>query len=389
MANKRISELPVAGEIIGDEALPIMQSGETRKTTINSVLADIESRKVGFVDLASGALSPSFNTIKLSSNPTLGTISVGEFYYDVAEQTATLNLGTTNLQVGQELYVRVRNNTGSTIPNGSVVYINGASGTRPTIALARANSINTATTVIGVTTEEIASGALGSVTISGIVNELNTSAYVEGTLLYLSSSTAGAFVQTTPNYPNLLIEVGRVVRQHATQGQILVKVAVNNASYLKGELGNSETAVVGSGLVGYNSSRAYSAGTVGAELNNHGSVIATLTNGIATKIGKTASTGSAEIPVGTTAQRDGAAQQGYFRFNSTLNQFEGYNGTAWGAVGAGATGGVGNAVFYENDTNVTQNYTITTGKNAMSAGPITINDGVTVTVPNGSVWSVI
>jgi hypothetical protein len=46
-------------------------------------------------------------------------------------------------------------------------------------------------------------------------------------------------------------------------------------------------------------------------------------------------------------------------------------------------------VFYENDTNVTANYTITTGKNAMTAGPITIDNGVTVTVPNGSTWTVV
>jgi len=44
------------------------------------------------------------------------------------------------------------------------------------------------------------------------------------------------------------------------------------------------------------------------------------------------------------------------------------------------TGGTGNVIFYENDQTVTQNYTITSGKNAMSAGPITVNSGVTVTV---------
>ena len=59
-------------------------------------------------------------------------------------------------------------------------------------------------------------------------------------------------------------------------------------------------------------------------------------------------------------------------------------------VGGGATGGGGtNAVFYENDTNVTANYTITAGKNAMTAGPITIDSGVTVTVPTGSTWTVV
>ncbi len=58
-------------------------------------------------------------------------------------------------------------------------------------------------------------------------------------------------------------------------------------------------------------------------------------------------------------------------------------------IGGGATGGGTDDVFYENGQTVTTNYTITTGKNAMSAGPITVNTGVTVTVPTGSVWSVI
>ena len=109
----------------------------------------------------------------------------------------------------------------------------------------------------------------------------------------------------------------------------------------------------------------------------------------ATVEGITSATGSAQTPVGTTAQRDGSPSAGYFRYNSTLVSFEGYNGTAWGAVGGGATGGGADAVFYENDQNVTTDYTITSGKNAMSTGAITIDDGVTVTVPSGSNWVII
>jgi hypothetical protein len=56
---------------------------------------------------------------------------------------------------------------------------------------------------------------------------------------------------------------------------------------------------------------------------------------------------------------------------------------------AGATGGGSNRVFYENDTNVTTTYTISTNKNAMSAGPITIDNGIIVTVQDGSVWTVV
>jgi hypothetical protein len=54
-----------------------------------------------------------------------------------------------------------------------------------------------------------------------------------------------------------------------------------------------------------------------------------------------------------------------------------------------ARGGGNDKIFFENDQVVTSNYTITAGKNAMSAGNITINDGVVVTTPSGSVWTIV
>lgn len=101
--------------------------------------------------------------------------------------------------------------------------------------------------------------------------------------------------------------------------------------------------------------------------------------------------GALTLPEGTTAERPAIPASGDIRFNTTLTQFEGYNGTAWGALGGGggAVGSGTNAVFYENDTTVTGSYTITTGKNAMTAGPITVASGVTVTVPSGSSWTVV
>ena len=62
---------------------------------------------------------------------------------------------------------------------------------------------------------------------------------------------------------------------------------------------------------------------------------------------------------------------------------------SWSAAGGGATGGGTDDVFYENSQTVTTSYTLTAGKNAMSAGPITIDGGVTVTVPSGASWVVV
>ena len=97
-------------------------------------------------------------------------------------------------------------------------------------------------------------------------------------------------------------------------------------------------------------------------------------------------TSSLTIPSGTTAQRDGSPAVGMFRHNSTLNQFEGYNNGAWGAIGggAGATGGGTDEVFFESDQTATTSYSITANKNAHTVSP-TINSGVTITVPSGAI----
>jgi hypothetical protein len=108
-----------------------------------------------------------------------------------------------------------------------------------------------------------------------------------------------------------------------------------------------------------------------------------------TFVDKTGPFASAEIPAGDESQRDVSPDAGYFRFNTDINKFEGYNGTNWGSVGGGATGGGSDEVFIENDQIVTANYTIPTGRNAMSTGPIEIADGVEVTVSSGSTWVIL
>ena len=101
------------------------------------------------------------------------------------------------------------------------------------------------------------------------------------------------------------------------------------------------------------------------------------------------STGFALIPAGTTAERPVSPANGQIRYNTTTAQFEGYQGGAWGQLGGGATGAGGDEVFQENSLIVTTSYTLSTGKNAMSVGPITINSGAVVTVGSGQRWVVL
>lgn len=154
---------------------------------------------------------------------------------------------------------------------------------------------------------------------------------------------------------------------------------------------------------------------------------------IGTKVSKTSDTGSAILPAGTEAQRDVSPVGGYLRFNTDADEFEGYNGTEWGAIGGGAeitndtststdvypvfvnaTTGKAEDIYTSNDkllykpstgelksevlvaqngivvnsATVTASYTIPSGSNASSAGPVVVDTGVSVTISSGSRWVV-
>ena len=102
------------------------------------------------------------------------------------------------------------------------------------------------------------------------------------------------------------------------------------------------------------------------------------------------SNGFLKIPVGNDSQQPGqsgqpAAAIGQLRYNSTQNRFEGYKNTGWGEIGggAGATGGGTDQVFVETGQNVTEDYTLSAGKNAITVSP-TIATGKEIIVPNNA-----
>jgi len=97
---------------------------------------------------------------------------------------------------------------------------------------------------------------------------------------------------------------------------------------------------------------------------------------------KTGTTGTVNIPSGTTAQRSTVLGVGV-RYNTDLSSFEGYNGSAWGSIGGGATGGGSDTIFQANKTVMTTSYTLPASYNASTVGPLTINSGVSLTIPSG------
>jgi len=100
-------------------------------------------------------------------------------------------------------------------------------------------------------------------------------------------------------------------------------------------------------------------------------------------------TGAAKLNTGTTAQRPASPSAGLIRFNTTNSSFEGHNGSAWGSIGGGATGGGNDAAFYLNSTSISNSYSIPSGQNAGTFGPVSVASGAIVTVPNGSTWTIV
>jgi len=117
----------------------------------------------------------------------------------------------------------VRNSTGATITKGTVVYLNGATGGKPNVQKAQANSEATSSGTFGVIQSDINNNSNGYVVVIGTVLGLNTSAYTAGQVLWLSPTTAGGYTTTKPVAPNHAVYVG-IVTLAATQGTIEVKI---------------------------------------------------------------------------------------------------------------------------------------------------------------------
>lgn len=184
----------------------------------------------------------SINAMNMNLTPTVGTYAKGKVYRDATNGTMAIDLGDgVTLQVGQEWHVRVRNITGSNILNGKVVYINGASSGIPTIALAKADAIDTSH-VIGIATQQIDNGAYGIITIYGLVHDLDTHTYTTGQPIFLSAATAGEFTATSPSTPNISYQLWVVGTVDNTAGSVLVHLGSQLATDVTLNNGSSSVA---------------------------------------------------------------------------------------------------------------------------------------------------
>ncbi len=191
--------------------------------------------------------SPAF-----TGNPTAPTAALGDNDTSIATTAFVqqeLLSGTAN---AKNLEVYVRNQTGSTLAAGTIVYINGATGNRPTVTPAQANNDANSAQTFGFVKASIANNGFGYVIVRGELENVDTSALTEGAQLYLSPTTAGTWTTTKPSAPQHLVYVGICVRAHPTQGVILV--AVQNGYELPELHDVSITSVANNDLLTYESS---------------------------------------------------------------------------------------------------------------------------------------
>jgi hypothetical protein len=168
------------------------------------------------------------------------------------DDTKTLQIDTDvnnfMIEVGHQNVVRGRNVTGFPLTKGTVVYINGESGNRPTFTTASWTGDLTSAATLGFIAETINDNQTGYVVTNGILRGINTNAYLPGTQLYLSSS--GQYTSTVPISPLHEVRLGKTITQ-ATDGYIYVDIM---NGYEIGELHDVSASVYSNGdLLVYNS----------------------------------------------------------------------------------------------------------------------------------------
>ena len=153
-----------------------------------------------------------------------GTIlNPGDVSYNTTLEVLEVKGLETTLQVGQEMHIPVINKTGGTLVEGDVVHVNGydATADRLTITKSISNSLVNSD-VDGICTTKMVDNEEGKITNFGRVNNLDTSSFVAGDVIYLSNSVAGGFTKTKPTL--ITLQIGHVGKIDATTGYVEVHI---------------------------------------------------------------------------------------------------------------------------------------------------------------------
>jgi hypothetical protein len=226
----------VALSSTGNDAITITGSPITTSGTINIGFTGTSGQYVNgagdlttfpsfvsSVGLASTASAFTITNSPITSSGNIGLNFSGNSGQYVAGDGSLITFPSIITQA-QNLVTEVYNQTGATLTKGTVVYINGGHGNLPTITKAIATGDATSAQTYGLVRADITNNNNGYVTVIGNLDNMDTQAYADGTQLYLSSTTAGAYTSVKQYAPAHLVYVGIVVRSHPTQGVIEVRI---------------------------------------------------------------------------------------------------------------------------------------------------------------------
>ena len=162
----------------------------------------------------------------LQFNGGIGT--QGQMTWSADEETVMLVTDGSIVALSQELHVHARNNTGSTLVAGQPVYATGTVGAsgRITVAPYIANGTIDPKYIVGVVGETIVNGDDGKVQYFGKIRGINTSAWNEGDVLYISSTVAGGLTNIEPTSPDYRIPLAFVVSSHAVNGTLMIRLTL-------------------------------------------------------------------------------------------------------------------------------------------------------------------
>jgi hypothetical protein len=166
------------------------------------------------------------NSIYFQADVNVVDATPGLMGWNTADNTLDIGLGNTSiLQVGQETLYYVKNQTGATINNGSLVMYAGTLGSsgRMKVTPAVANGMFDSHLIMGVATQDILNGNDGFITHFGKVNDIHTAQWAEGDTLYADPSTPGGMTTTKPTAPNTKTLIGFVINSSNTTGKIFVR----------------------------------------------------------------------------------------------------------------------------------------------------------------------
>jgi hypothetical protein len=225
-ASDSFSTISVSGQdnVVADSSTDTLTlvNGTNVSITTNAAADSITINSTGNFTSVDSIVYPDY--ITFDTTPEASSTETGTMFWDSGDGLPKVILNANvELGLGQEQVALCKNATGSSIPKGSVVYINGAAGQRPTIALSDADTEATSSKTLGLTAETIADTAEGFVTTFGILRGVNTDGLTEGAALWLSS-TAGGYTTTIPAEPAHSVFLGYVVKASISAGEIFVSV---------------------------------------------------------------------------------------------------------------------------------------------------------------------